>query len=238
MGVGIDLPPVAIIGLLVGVFLIVGLVVFGMGVVKLFTPVIDEGSINNFNGLVALIKSQIEKTEVCSSNFDSGGQPFYLLNGAILVGYNYDDEKQLTSCSKETATKPSNLIGKAGLCLHIEDNANNFDKDPQEPIQCYAFEENIVFLANKDDKTYGGFGGGGSRHLHPILGQMYEDLFLYGGECDIGEPNLGSTRLYVETVKEDNEIYVYISELDKESEKTIKERNDKIKKLCVEQVKL
>ena len=228
MGVGIDLPPVAIIGLLVGVFLIVGVVAFGMGIVKLFTPVIDEGSINNFNGLVNEIRSILENQDVFVSNFKESGRPFYLMDGVILVGYDYDKDKQHAACSDETATKPSQLLNKAGLCLHVEDNANNFDEDKQEPIQCFAFDENIVFLAPSDKEYYGGFGGSEKFAINAYGKQeTYEDLFLYGSECDIGEPDLGSTRLYVERFKKGDKVYIYLQEFD---EGSIRERIDRIDK--------
>ncbi len=230
MGVGIDLPPVAIIGLLIGVFLIVGLVAFGTGIVKLFTPVIDEGSINNFNGLVSEIKSVLENQDAFVSNFKDNGRPFYLMDGVILVGYDYNQYRQYTTCSNEYATKPSQLFGKAGLCLHIEDNANNFDYDPQEPIQCYAFDENIIFLAPSDGLRYGGFGGSHKYVNDYGKQEAYEDLFLYGGECDIGEPDLGSTRLYVERFKKDDKVYIYLQEFDEKNKKNISERIDRIDK--------
>lgn len=228
MGVGIDLPPVAIIGLLVGVFLILGLVAFGLGVVNLFTPVIDEGSINNFNGLVSEIRSILENQDTFVSNFKDNGRPFYLMDGVILVGYDHDKDKQYTTCSKEYATKPAQLLGKAGLCLHVEDNANNFDKDPQVPIQCFAFDENIIFLTPSDGKKYGGFGG-----IHKYVDiygkqEAYEDLFLYGSECDAGEPDLGSTRLYVERYQKGDAVYIYLQEFDDQS--NISKRIDRIDK--------
>lgn len=207
----------SIIGLIIGVILVIAVLFAGAGFMDLLYPPADEASVNNFNALSSKIRSMVETTTDFKCNLDGkGAHPFYLMDGVILVGYNYDQEKQHTACSNEFATKPSKYYGKSVICIHEEDYANNFDNDPQEPIQCYPFDEKIIFLAPHDNLYYGGFGGSASKDTHPLKEGYYEDLFLYGSECDQIDPDLGTTKLYLEVYKQDDEVYVYINEHNKD----------------------
>lgn len=234
MGDEISVTPSAIIGTLIGVFFIVAVVAFGSGIWLSFKPVIDEGSTNSFNVLTNYISSMIENKDIFVNNYPSkdskqGPLPYYLVNGVILVGYNSEERTIHTDCSNEDAKRPAQLLGKAGLCLHVEDNANNFDEDPQEPIQCYAFEDEIIFLAPSDNNDEGGFGG--SKRQLDVYGvtEEYEDLFLYGSECD-STYDLETTKLYIEKYSRNGKIYVYIEEYSEEKKDRIKERIDRIDK--------
>ena len=229
-----NLTPAAIIGMIIGVIFIVAVVGFGVSIIEMFTLVVDEGSINNFNVLTNYIRSMIENKDIFVNNYPAknlkqGPLPYYLMNGVILAGYNSEERRIHTDCSNEDATRPSQLLGKAGLCLHVEDNANNFDDDPQEPIQCYAFDEEVVFLAPSDDNNEGGFGG--SKRQLDIYGETedYEDLFLYGSECDYSY-DLGTTSLYIEKYAREDKIYIYMSEYSKENDNEIAERINRIDK--------
>lgn len=225
--------PAAIIGIIIGVLFIIAVVSFGMGIIGLFKPVIDEGSINSFNELSKKIDSLIKDDRVFINNFKAP-LPYYLMNGVILVGYNYNEVKQHTACTGESASRPTQILGKAGLCLHVDDNSNDFDSDPQPPIQCYSFDQKVIFLAPSDGSYKGGFGGESNSKNVYGLQEQYEDLFLYGSECSIGEPNLGATKLYIEKYKKGDVTYIYIDEYDpdnKENQERIKERIDRIDKL-------
>ena len=229
----LDLTPSAIIGIILGVLISLAIVAFALGIIGLLTPVVDEGTVNNFNALTAKIEVLIDDPNPFVSNIDDP-QTFYLMDGVILVGYNSDSGKQHTDCSNEFATKPSQLIGRGGLCLQQEDYGNNFDsgyKTPA-PIQCYAFDKPVIFLAPKDDSYQGGFGGSESKLTYPFTnGQKYEDLFLYGSECDLGEPDLGPTKLYIEVLDEGEEVYVYINEDSTENQLIMnKKRFEELKK--------
>lgn len=234
MGDEITVTPSAIIGTLVGVFFIIAVVAFGTGIITSFKKVVDEGSINNFNVLTNYISSMLENNDIFVNNYPSktskqGPLPYYLMNGVILVGYNSEERKVHTDCSNEDAKRPAQLNGKAGLCLHIEDNANNFDDDPQEPIQCFSYDEEIIFLAPSDDNDEGGFGG--SKRQLDVYGQVenYEDLFLYGSECD-STYDLETTKLYIEKYKKDDKIYIYIEEYSEGNDPKIAARIDRIDK--------
>ena len=205
----------SIIGLIIGVILTIAVIFAGASFMNLLSPSADEASVNNFNALSSKIKSMMESPGDFQCNLaGKGAHPFYLMDGVILVGYNYDQEKQHTDCSNEFATKPSKYYGQAVICLHEENYVDNFDDDSDTPppIQCYPFDEKIIFLTPHDNLYYGGFGGSISKKTHPLEGGNYEDLFLYGSECDQIDPDLGTTKLYLEVYKKDDEVYVYMSE--------------------------
>ncbi|MDP4012671.1 MAG: hypothetical protein Q8R00_03655 [Candidatus Nanoarchaeia archaeon] len=209
----INLTPSAIIGIILGVIITLASLAIGMGFMGLFEFVVDEGSVNNFHGLWAAVGALIEKAEPFISNLENP-RAFYLQDGLILVGYNHNRDLEVTMCTGEPATKPPQLFGKAGLCLHTATKAGgDFDRDQHPPEDCLDFDEKIIFLAPSDDSMQGGFAGAKMSVKHPLTGnQEYEALFLYGSECDIGEPDLGSTRLYLEVFKGEDAIYVYINE--------------------------
>ncbi len=197
----------AIIGLIVGVMLTLGVLAFGAAMLGLWKQEADEGSYNNFNGLVMEIKNLIANED----DFASRVREFYLKNDLIIVGYNYNKDKQHTDCSDEDAIRPLELLGKPGICLHVEDYWKNFDKDPQEPLKCTSFDEKLIFLAPYDNNDEGGFGGSKVTINAYGKSENYEDLFLYGSECD-STYDLGSTRLYIEKYKKGDEIYIYVNE--------------------------
>lgn len=214
-----------IIGLVIGVMLALGIVAFAAGILGWFAPVEDEGSLNNFNNLVLEIKKLIRDKD----NLDSAVVDFYLKDDAIVVGYDHNKDKQRSDCWDEGATKPVDLFGKAGLCLHLNDNVHDFDDDPRKPVKCEPFDDKIIFLAPYDGDDEGGFGG--SKKSVNVYGKQedYEDLFLYGDECDTTY-DLGVTKLYIEKFKKGEEIYIYINEYNEKTEKANRERFARLKK--------
>lgn len=232
----INLTPSAIIGIILGVIISLAVVAIGLGFIGIFDFVVDEGSENNFIGLWANIRAMIDEPEPLVSKI----LPFYLMDSVIVVGYGYNSAIEVTSCYEEPATKPVALVGKGGLCLHKETNRGyDFDKDegggPDPPIRCLDFEEKVIFLAPSDNSNKGGFAGAVQSVKHPLTGnQEYESLFLYGSECDLGEPDLGATKLYLEVFKDEGAIYVYMNE--HSTDEQIKANNERLAKLKAELV--
>lgn len=209
-----------LIGGILAVIIIFSLVYVGGKLTGILTSKKDyDSTINSFEVLTGRIKDILQ-----GEDFSTTTMLYTISDKYILAGFNYKDQSKeiSTQCTNENIekTRPKPLCQeKSCLCIYNDLNpspANLGGKDfsnKEFPLKCEAFEGNIVFLAplNEKDKSFGGDRNSWDPVYYPNNG--YEFLVVYGSDCNAGT-DFGVKNLYIEKLKKDGNIFVYISKIE------------------------
>ncbi|MBD3163806.1 hypothetical protein GF323_01275 [Candidatus Woesearchaeota archaeon] len=190
----------------------------------IFTTTKDAKAKNNFKAITYEIRKLVETPYpyVYREYY-----PFYLPSNLILVGH--DRQSIKTQCTNEFATN-NNCHNKPCLCLYEDTLNDDFDgawlwTKSKQIIECYEFNKDITFLAPFDNNKGIFSGEKKPSKIGYYEGESnYEDMFLYGNGC--GTNNFGVAKLYLEKFQdpETGKVFIYISQQDKETNESIKER--------------
>jgi len=176
-----------------------------------------DSTINNMEALANLV-AELAKD---SKEIISTTKVFSITDSYVLVGFNYDDGRNMgTDCTQEKIIGSRPRLCQDTACLCIYKNYGSVtdwsgkDFDDKEPkgtaLKCRTFDQKILFLVD-DTESHNFRGTSSAIELRSKPGN-YENLVFYG-EC--GGPwrnNFGIKQLKIEKHKENDKIYIVISE--------------------------
>jgi hypothetical protein len=160
--------------------------------------------------------------ELLESNEDSIGEqdfPYFIGSNFVLVGFDkvWNDnqivkEGSFFGVGNEKIAKPLDCFLKACLCIYEDTFGRDFNNNPI-PLDCYIFDENIIFLGiNGEDSNAGYIKAANIKAANEFRGQIisntYEYLVIYGNELKTAKP------FYLHKHKVNDQTYIFISHQD------------------------